>query len=201
MKLGENFHSQLVGWSKILLPISALALLSTLFLLARAPSAPTDIPIAEIEAIARDQRITAPQFSGITEDGSIIAISARSAKPDMTREDTILIEEISMQMDSVNGNRIDISAIEGEIDGSAGLAKFLGLTRLVTSDGYEMEVTGLVAELDTGQVTSNGQLEIHAPFGELTAGQVTFKVSRENTGQQMLFTQGVRLIYQPPEQP
>uniref|UniRef100_A0AAN0MF35 Uncharacterized protein n=1 Tax=Yoonia rhodophyticola TaxID=3137370 RepID=A0AAN0MF35_9RHOB len=56
----------------------ALGLLSTLFLLARAPAEPPDISFAEIEAMARDQRITAPRFSGVTDDGSVISIAARS---------------------------------------------------------------------------------------------------------------------------
>ena len=60
-----------------------------------------------------------------------------------------------------------------------------------------METNGLTAELDTGLVTSDGLLEIRAPFGELTAGKVTFLIASEDRGQQMLFTNGVRLLYNP----
>ncbi|WP_373634827.1 hypothetical protein [Yoonia sp. SS1-5] len=193
----DNLHSQLVGWSKIILPMIALGLLSTLFLLARAPAEPPDISFAEIEAMARDQRITAPRFSGVTDDGSVISIAARSAQPDINRPDTVSIRDLSLQMDNADGSRIDITAIRGEIDGRTRVARFLGLARLETSSGYQMETNGLIAELDSGLVTSDGLLEIRAPFGELTAGQVTFLVSEENTGQQMLFTEGVRLIYRP----
>ena len=50
-----------MAWAKVLLPLAALALLSTLFLLvARRPGARPTIPFAEIEAIARDPRIDAP---------------------------------------------------------------------------------------------------------------------------------------------
>ncbi len=197
MSSRDNFHSQLVGWSKILLPLFALGLLSTLFLFSRNPGQQPDIPFAEIEAIARDQRISAPRFSGVTDDGAIIAISAHSAKPDLTRPDTVSIDRMAMRMDNPDGSHINVTATSGEVDGRAEIAHFLGLARLVTSTGYEMETNGLTAKLDTGVVTSNGLLEIRAPFGELTAGQVTFQVSAEDTGQQMLFTEGVRLIYRP----
>jgi lipopolysaccharide export system protein LptC len=63
-----------------------------------------------------------------------------------------------------------------------------------------METNGLVAELDSGLVTSDGLLEIHAPFGELTAGKVTFQTATQEEGQQMLFTDGVRLLYTPQTQ-
>ena len=197
MSSGDNFHSQLVGWSKILLPLVALGLLSTLFLFSRNPGEQPEIPFAEIEAMAREQRINAPRFSGVTEDGAIIAISAHSAKPDLTRPDTVSIDRMVMRMDNPDGSRIDVTATSGEVDGRAAVARFLGLARLVTSTGYEMETNGLIAELNTGLVTSNGLLEIRAPFGELTAGQVTFRVSSDNAAQQMLFTEGVRLIYRP----
>ena len=197
MSSRDNFHSQLVGWSKILLPLFALGLLSTLFLFSRDTGQQPDIPFAEIEAIARDQRISAPRFSGVTEDGAIIAISAHSAKPDLSQPDTVSIDRIVMRMDNPDGSHIDVTATSGQVDGRAEVAHFRGLARLVTSTGYEMETNGLMAKLDTGVVTSNGLLEIRAPFGELTAGQVTFQVSADDTGQQMLFTEGVRLIYRP----
>ena len=197
MSSGDNFHSQLVGWSKILLPLVALGLLSTLFLFSRNSGQEPEIPFAEIEAMAREQRINAPRFSGVTEDNAVIAISAQSAKPDLNRPDTVTIDRVMMRMDNPDGSQLNVTATSGEVDGRAQVARFLGLARLVTSTGYEMETNGLIAELKTGLVTSNGLLEIRAPFGELTAGQVTFHVSADRTGQQMLFTEGVRLIYRP----
>ncbi|WP_296427066.1 LPS export ABC transporter periplasmic protein LptC [Yoonia sp.] len=181
----------------MILPLGALALLSTLFLLARRPAEQPNIPFAEIEAMARDQRITAPKFSGLTEDGAIIVISARSAQPDMTRPDTVSVDTMAFRMDNPDGSYVTVTATRGEVDGRSRIARFLGLARVETSTGYEMETNGLIAELDTGLVTSDGLLEIRAPFGELTAGKVTFQLSQDNTGQQILFTDGVRLIYRP----
>ncbi len=199
MEEPSRLHTTIVGWLKILLPLGALGLLSTLFLFSRHTGEPPEIPFAEIEAIARDQRLTLPKFSGVADDGSIIAIAARQARPDAIDREKVDIEDISAQITRPNGGLINITATNGEVDSAANLARFIGLARLTTSTGYEMETNGLIAELDTGVVTSNGLLEIHAPFGELTAGQVTFQVAGEDTGQQMLFSQGVRLIYEPQE--
>lgn len=200
MEHADNLHSRIVGWAKIILPLCALALLSTLFLVARNPPDQSEIPFAEIEEMARDQRITAPKFSGLTNDGAIMIISARSAQPDITRPDTVIIDTLTFRMENPDGSTLAVAATSGELDGRARIARFLGLARMETSSGFQMETNGLIAELDTGIVTTDGLLEIHAPFGELTAGKVTFKVSSDQTGQQMLFTDGVRLIYRPQDQ-
>ena len=197
MGAGDNLYSQVVNLAKIALPLGALALLSTLFLFARGQNQPSDIDLSEVAEIAREQRLTAPQFSGVTNEGAIVAISARSAYPSGDDPRIVSIDEIRMQMDNVDGSHIEIIATNGALNGPQKVVHFLGLARLETSTGYQMETNGLTAALDTGMVTSDGVLEIHAPFGELTAGKVTFQLSRDNTHQQMLFTNGVKLIYHP----
>ncbi|WP_458792030.1 LPS export ABC transporter periplasmic protein LptC [Yoonia sp. MH D7] len=193
----DNFHSQLVSWSKIILPLVALGLLSTLFLFARSSTDSTNIPFAEIQELAREQRISGPQFSGVTQNGSVIAIGAQSAQPAVGKPDTINITALSLDVNAADGSEIKITAIEGEIDGASKTVKLLGLARLETSSGYLMETNGLTADLDSGIIQSDGALEIRAPFGRITAGQVTFQTSKDDTGQQMLFTQGVKLVYTP----
>jgi len=193
----DNFHSQLVGWAKIVLPLCALALLSTLFLFARGTTDPSDFALGEVAEIAQEQRVSALRFSGVTLDGSVIVIAAKSARPDSNRDDTITIDDMRLRLDGADGTTIEVTAIQGEVDSASQEARLLGLARLETSNGYAMETNGLTAELETGRIMSDGTVEIRAPFGELTAGQITIETSSEATGQQMLFTQGVRLLYYP----
>lgn len=195
MLSADNFYSQLVGWAKIILPLCAIGLLSTLFLFARGTGAPDEVALARIEAIAREQRLTAPEFSGLTDDGATVVISAKTAQPDPTRPDTVSIDDIGLRMNTPEGIQIEVMAVRGEIDGRAQVARFLGLARVATSNGYEMETNGLIADLRSGVVMSDGLLEVRAPFGEISAGNVRFAVTSEALGQQMLFTNGVRLLY------
>jgi lipopolysaccharide export system protein LptC len=192
----DNFHSRLVGWSKILLPLAALALLSTLFLFARKTGGTADIPFAQINDIAREQGVTAPEFSGVATDGSIIRIAARAARPDATGRVTITSPRLSLE--AADGTSLQITAGEGRYDDTARTAHLTGLARLETSSGYTMETTGLMADLGTGIVTSDGALEIQSPMGSLVAGQVRIYVATDGTGQQMDFTGGVKMIYLPP---
>jgi len=193
----DNFHTQLVGWSKIILPLCALGLLSTLFLFARTGNDTTDIPFAEINVLAKEQKIHAPQFSGVTDSGSIVAITAGSAKIDPENSQNVTISDLKLNVESKDGSKINVEAVDGEVDGASKIARLSGLARLETSSGYTMETNGLTANLQTGTITSEGALEVHAPYGILTAGRVTFQAADDDIGQQMLFTDGVRLIYTP----
>lgn len=197
MGSGDNLYSQWVGWAKILLPLSGLALLSMLFLFARGPNDGTDISVARVVELAREQQVSAPQFSGVTDTGAVVVISARSARPVSDRPDTAAVDDLRMQMNNPRGSTLDVTGVIGEIDGRARTARFSGLVRLQTSTGYTMETSGLTVTLDTGTAVSDGLLEIRAPMGNLTAGQVTFRYDSTNSRNQMLFTDGVRLIYTP----
>jgi len=193
----DNLYSRFVNWSKILLPLAALALLSTVFLLARGGETGTTIPMAELEAIAREPRISAPRFAGITDDGSAIAVSAELMRPDPAASETFIIETIRATVDSPNGGRIEMTAGAGVIDGQARTVELSALARLTTSTGYMMETAGLRAELDSGRIASLGPLEVRAPYGQLTAGRLVIFTEPDGMGQQMVFNDGVRLLYQP----
>lgn len=193
----NNYHTWLVGWVKIILPLLALALLSTLFLLARSPSDTPEIPFAQLEGLARDQQITAPQFSGVTDNGAVIAVAATNAKPDLTQPDTLLVQDLTIDVDAPDGTTLTLTSGQSILNSRTQTARLNGLSRLTTSNGYQMETAGLDANLRTGEIISDGPLEVHTPFGTLSAGKVQITIPPDGAAQQMLFTQGVRLLYQP----
>ena len=190
----KNFYSQFVGFLKVTLPLAALILMSTVFLFARAPSPETTVPYAEIQEIAREPGLSGAQFSGVADDGSVISLTARNTRPvgDIITADTLLAG-----IDTVDGTRIDISAGTGEINNSAQTARLTGLARMVTSSGYEMETAGFTANFSTGRIVSEGALEVQAPFGALTAGNLVIETPEGIDEKVMLFQNGVRLVYTP----
>jgi lipopolysaccharide export system protein LptC len=190
----DNLYSKFVGFLKITLPLAALALMSTVFLFARAPTQDSAVPYAEIEEIAREPRLSGAQVSGVADDGSVIQLTAETARP---LGDVLLVETMSASIDAVDGIHIDIRAGQGEINNATRIARLTGLARIETSNGYEMETAGITANLTTGQITSDGALEIQAPFGSLTAGQMIIETPEGMGGQVMLFQNGVRLVYTP----
>jgi len=192
--LGDENYSLLVGYLKVSLPLCALGLMSTVFLFARAPSQESTIPYAELEEIAQESRLTGAHLSGVAQDGSVIEINARSASP---QNDIISVETMTALIESLDGTRTNISAGAGEIDNAARTATLTGLARIQTSNGFDMETAGVMTDLNSGRIITNGPLEVQAPFGSLTAGQLIIETPDNATGQVMVFQNGVRLIYEP----
>ena len=60
----DNLHSHVMAWLKVLLPMAALALLSTLFLLSRRTDPVTDLPLSVpgIDDPTARQQVNAPAF-------------------------------------------------------------------------------------------------------------------------------------------
>jgi lipopolysaccharide export system protein LptC len=189
-----NIHrwSRFVTLSKLVLPLAALGLLSTLFLFARGPNAPTEIPYAELEVIAQEQRISAPAFSGLAQDGSVFSVSADTIRPLPGTTNQFGITAFAAALTNPDGLVIDLTAAEGLLDGRAQTVVLEGLARITTSSGFAMETRGLRADLQAGIIETEGGLEVRAPFGSLTAGAL-----RVEPGGRMLFSAGVRLLYQP----
>jgi lipopolysaccharide export system protein LptC len=192
--LGDESYSQFVGFLKITLPLAALALMSTVFLFARAPTQETTIPYAEIEEIARDPRLSGAQMSGVSEDGSVFELTARTTQPS---GNTIITQSVAAGIETTDGTRIDILAGQGIIDNAAQTARLTGLARLETSNGFDMETSALTANLANGRIISDGALEVQAPFGSLKAGQLIIETPEGSDSQVILFQNGVRLIYTP----
>lgn len=194
-------YSRLVGWLKVLLPLVALVLLSTLFLFARRTGPEGDIPYAEIEDIARDPRISAPAFAGVLPDGSAVTVAADTIRPDPEAPDVLTIDGLTAGITATDGARIDITAASGRFDGRARMITLDGLARITTSDGYAMETTGLTADLRAGTVETAGALAVRTPFGALDAGRL--RIASDAAGHQVMdFNGGVRLLYLPqPEGP
>lgn len=196
----DNFYSHLVNWLKVLLPLTALGILSTLFLLSRGVDTTGAIPYADVdvEGLAREQRITEPQFSGVAADGSAIVIRAERARPDAGELNRVTADAVDAHVDLTDGEELDITAPLGIIDSIQSRLDLSGGTLLTYSAGYVIETEGLTAWLDTGAMETSGPVLGTAPMGRLEAGLMTIVPSDPPGSPPVLtFTDGVKLIYDP----
>ena len=193
--MNENAYSQFVYWTKVILPLAALALLSTLFLLSESPNNSNTIPYAEIKKIAREQRLSNPSFAGVSKDGMDFNIRASVARPDPDKDDTMTVEKVQINLNPTSGHKIEISGGFAEINLNTNTVILDKLARVVTNNGYKMETTGLIATLNEGRIESTAPVEVRSPFGQLTAGRMTLQNTDTNT--QIVFNQGIRLLYLP----
>lgn len=185
--------SRFVRLAKITLPALSLALLSVLFLLSRDRGAVPTVPYseAEIDAIAREQRLRAPDFAGVTEDGAAIRITAAEGRPDPREPSVLTAAGLSVTLQGA-ARDVALDAAVGRVDPASGSFSLGGGLRLETSDGYRLNAAALEGRLDLTAMTSGGPVEGTGPLGDVAAGRMTLDAER------LTFDDGVTLVYRPP---
>ena len=199
MVTADNAYSRFVFWLKVLLPLGALAILSTLFLVAETLDPDKAIPYADVdvEKLIREQGITKPAFGGVTQSGARISMSADSVRPDEANQQRFLGEELVALVELPKGTRIDVASPIGFINSETREAVLDGGTRLVTSQGYTIETERLTTRYDIVRAESAGTVFATGPGGQITAGRMTLDRDPESGDYLLVFKDGVRLIYHP----
>lgn len=186
-------RSRAVAWAKVLLPLAALALLSTVFLLARAPGGAVDIPYARLEEIAREPRLDRPRLAGVAPDGTAVALSAERVTPMPGREEAWTLEAPRLETEGESG-RATLEAARGEVDVARRTLRLEGGVRLATPGGVVVEMAEATADLRAGTARA-GAVAATSPLGDIRAGALAVESSAE--GRRLLFHGGVRVLYRP----
>ncbi len=196
----DNTYSRFIAWLKVLLPVLALALLSTMFLISRSIDPNRALTYAEIdiEELASTQRITGPQFSGVTRDGAAISFSAGSAELDADNPEIYIATELQAQIATPDGSVVDILSGLARVDGEKNELDLYDGVSLTTSTSYSIQTDGLRASMDTTWIESTGPIIAQGPIGEFSAGHMTMTRQDGDSGIYLLvFNEGVKMVYTP----
>lgn len=195
----DNAYSRLVAWLKLVLPLAALGLLASLFLVARTidPSRAISTADRDVAGLARDLRIGAPDFAGVTGDGSALRVTARSARPDPADIDRITAEGIRAMLETPGGARYEMTARAAVLDGAGGQIRFNGDVELSTSSGYRLRMQDLSAALEETRLAARGPVRGEGPQGMLDAGGMVLRpTTGSDRGYVLVFNGGVKLVYE-----
>ncbi|MEP5759825.1 MAG: LPS export ABC transporter periplasmic protein LptC [Litoreibacter sp.] len=193
--VADNRHSRFVNAAKIIFPLVALGLLSTIFLLSRTLDPSQAIPFSDVDVqkIAKEQLLANPRFSGVTSDGTAISITAESARPDLLDPKRLSASTVTAQFKTTSGNTYDVYANDAQFDGTKELLDLSGNVQIDSSDGYHLSTENLSANLSTSGLVAPGEVFGSVPNGTITAGNMELIV---HDGKQLLvFKDGVKLIY------
>ena len=186
-------RSRLVAWLRVLLPLAALAVLSTLFMLPGTPDPDDALPYADVDAedLARDPRMTRPRFAGVTDDGAAVTLTADSAAPE---GESGSASRLRLTWRAAEGLAADLTAPRGQVDGD--MIHLSGGVRVTTSDGWALTVPELDTDTASGRMLGEGGLTGFAPLGRIDADRM--EIARDAEGRHVLnLSGGVRLIYEP----
>ncbi len=195
----QSLHSRVVWWTKLILPVVALGLLSTLFLLARTVDPDNALPIADVDVTerAREQQLTAPRFAGVSANGTTFALSATRAKPDAADPRRMTAEDIRLTLTMPEGGDTTVRAGLGEVDTGSRDIALAGDIRIETPDGFALRTERLQGSLGQMMITAPGEIIGIGPLGKIRAGAMQIGESPEGD-RGLLFTGGVELLYLPP---
>ena len=203
--MARGLHSRAVSAARIGLPVAALALLSTLFLMARTADPSGAVPFADVDLSerARDQQITAPRIAGRTVGGTAFALVADAARPDLDDPRRMAIDALDLTLGRPGDASVTtVLARMGEVDSAERTLVLAGDVRIDTTDGLSLRTDRLEGSLNALRVASPGPVTGEAPFGRLRAGAMTITEARDGSGdRRVMFTDGVELLYVPPPAP
>lgn len=196
----DNTHSRVVTGMKVLLPLAALGLLSTVFLISNTVDPSQSVPTAQIdlEKRARELGATNPSFAGVTRQGDEIRFKADIVRPDPATPERLTADRVVAQFRLEGGVRVDVTARSGEFNQRAPSAQMQGDVRMTTSTGYVIDTARLISRLDVLHVLSPGTVTASGPLGDLTAGRMLLHNAAASDAAELLFSAGVKLVYQPP---
>lgn len=195
----DTSYSTFVTWSKIVLPIFALALLSTMFLFSGKIDPTTAIPYSDIDVdkVAREKRMSNPMFSSVAEDGTSVVVTASIARPDNNDQQVVYVENVSSTFVSKTGDRLDVDAVFAKLNNDTSKATLSGGTRLSTTAGYVIESDTIYADFDEKALETESAVTGFGPLGEFNAGKMSVVSQGDNGEFLILFQHGVKIVYSP----
>lgn len=190
-------YSRVIGWLKIILPLAALALLSTLFLLSRPSDPGQDIRFSDpaLGDKASRQQVTEPVFSTVSAQGDLITLKARTARPE--GDNLIVAEEVDVVLGLTDQSQIILNADRATVDQTDQTLNLTGGVRIVSSTGYELMTDALRTSFDRVAAESLAPVTGNGPAGRFQAGKLSILGSSEDGQARLLFTGGIKLVYDP----
>lgn len=206
MALYDNAYSRAIAWLKIVLPLLALGILSTIFLVSRTIEPSQTLPYADVDAkeFVREQRIGSPNYSGVAANGAAITLTADSARPELDNPDIINATRLDARIRQTDGSVLDIAAEAGIFDSDAGNAALNGGVKMVSSRGYTLTTDRMLAHLDGTEMETETPVLIDGPQLRIEAGQMQMRLKSPKDGPRgyvVVFKDGVKLVYTPEQPP
>ncbi len=202
-----GFGARVAQLARLVLPLGAVALLSTVFLLSENidPQRAVDMAGLDVAELTREPRIGTARFAGVTEDETALTIRAATVRTpaDLTQTGPIRLslEAPEGNLQFASGRSAWFGGDTGEVDQSRDMMVLRGAVTLETSDGYSATMPFLRSALERTHLEGSGGIEAQGPPGEIRSDAVEITTVPGRPGGYMLAFRGnVRLLYLPEQE-
>lgn len=195
----DNRHSRWVARLKVLLPLAALAILSTLFLVPDRRGGGTTLEFAdpaELDLLLTEGRVANPSYSGMGDDGASVNFTADEARPD---GDDAHADRLLGVWTSRGGAEVSLQGDTGVLTGLSGDMRIEGDVIVNDAQGYRLRTDALDIDGGSKDIVSPGSVSGSGPGLALEAGGM--RIEQRGGSPLVTFTDGVRVVYEtkPPE--
>ncbi|WP_424930346.1 LPS export ABC transporter periplasmic protein LptC [Amaricoccus tamworthensis] len=200
MAEGPDLYSRFVAISKIVLPLTAIALLAGLFLIKSDDDFGGEITFSQsdLEQFGKGLRISNPVFSGFTKSRDAFQFTADLVVPDAAPPQHAEITSLSGKIDYVNGRTITVESNSANLDIPGQMLDLNGDVSLGTSDGYGVSAPRLSLNLGNGTLKGDERVQTKGPVGQIDSGSLEIRPSSSDSQSRIFsFGKGVRLVYDP----
>jgi len=202
----QNFiksYSRAIKWAKLIMPVIAVLLLASVFIFGKEDALRSGTISIDADTInlTTDQKITNPQFSGLTNLGDSFILKAIEAMPDSPSPEKIDLIDPSLEFDALQGVGFKISSKNGSVNFIKQSAELNGNVYIDMTNGYKAISEKIQLNLKLGNLIAPNSVEASGPYGKIIAGSMElFKDFDNKTSQvsgNLNFSDGVTLIYLP----
>lgn len=180
-------YSRFVVWAKLLLPILALMMLASLFLLQKDPDAAVGLAFSDADRALLDDglAVVAPRIAGRSASGAGYVLLAQKAVPRTTEARDIDFTQVFLDADG-----IELRAPHAQLDIAAQRLTLDHGAEVATRNGARLTASVAMADLATQEVVFSGPVEFDGPDGQIAAGAA--RIWKEGQNMQVEFTGGVQ---------
>jgi lipopolysaccharide export system protein LptC len=192
-------YSTFVSWVKIVLPLLALALLSSLVLFSRKVDPGAAIPFAQVDVdtLLREQGMRKPVFASVTSTGTSLSMNAVKIRNLPNGSDGALAEDVILDMAHPDGRMDQAKARQSQLLSDQNLLILIGDVDIFLDATHEMHTAQLEIFTEGDAAFAPGTVDMTGPKYDLTAGDMRYHTDPQTGERIVLFQNGVHLIYRP----
>ncbi|MCF6273148.1 MAG: hypothetical protein L3J37_08135 [Rhodobacteraceae bacterium] len=195
MAKGHGTYSRVVAWLKILLPMIALIVLGTVFLITSDDGFDAGFTFsqADIETLEAGSFLKKPQIDGVTARGEPFHLVAELIAPVEGNLNLVKMTALSGEFVFSSSEWVRLEAATAVMDIKAQTLVFNEGGQVETSDGTIASVDFLRATLSTGEMEGRGIIAL-GPLGQVSADN--FQITApEGKNRVLWFENNVRMLY------
>jgi lipopolysaccharide export system protein LptC len=183
-------HSRRVRILRVAIPVITVLVLGSIWfvtwldplrLLVRLP--------ADGKLVISGTKVTmqAPKLSGYTRDGRWYELNALAASQDITKPDIVELQDVRAKIEAEDKSVLNMRAADGRFDRKSGILTLGRDIVLVSTSGFEVQLTEAVIDTGSGEIVSNRPVEVKMLQGTLNASRLQVG----NAGEVINFEGGV----------